>query len=49
MPILRIHIRTSNQVLFDGFDVSFAGSFPNIFRRLPTPHNQHGCDDCDQL
>jgi hypothetical protein len=25
-PILRIHIRTSIQVLFDGFDVSLFGS-----------------------
>jgi hypothetical protein len=27
--ILRIHIRTISQVLFDGFDVSFIGSIVN--------------------
>jgi hypothetical protein len=27
--ILRIHIRASSQVLFDGFDVSFSGSLVN--------------------
>jgi len=26
---LRIHIRTSGQVLFNGFDISFSGSFVN--------------------
>ena len=26
LTILRVHIRTSSQVLFDGFDVSFFGS-----------------------
>ena len=25
--ILRIHIRTSGQVLFNGFDISFSGSY----------------------
>ena len=29
MPILRIHIRTSSKVLFNGFDVSFYGSTVN--------------------
>jgi len=27
--IIRIHIRASGDVLFDGFDVSFSGSFMN--------------------
>ena len=45
-PILRIHIHTSSQVLFDGFDVPFSGSFVNTW---PTPHQHHGRDDCDEL
>jgi len=47
-PILCIHIRTSSQVLFDDFDVSGTGSFVKT-RRLTTPHQKHGCDDCDEL
>ena len=42
--ILRIHIRTCSQVLFDDFDVSFIGSLPNIPSGWPVPHNQQGCD-----
>ncbi len=47
---LRIHIHTSSQVLFDGFYITLQGSFVNWdVCRFPTPHDQYGCDDCDQL
>ena len=45
-PIDCIHISTSSQVLFDGFDVSGTGSFVKI-RRLTTPHQHYGCDCCE--
>ena len=49
--ILHIYIRTSIQMLADGLSVSKFCSVMNrhIWSRLTTPHNQQGCDDCDQL
>jgi hypothetical protein len=47
MLILRIHIRTSSQVLFNGFKVSAINSLNQRTIWIPSPHQRNGCDCCE--
>ena len=47
--VLIIYIRTGSQVLFHGFNVSVFGSLNQRTIWIPTPHQKHGCDYCNEL
>ena len=47
MLILRIHIRTSSQVLFNGFKVSAINSLNQRTIWIPAPHQRNGCACCE--